>query len=74
MLRVVRALILSIYLQVEQTSNVASALLQDLNGFGRFQREAADLSDELRNWCQDQFDSWSREVQAAIEDKRNSIR
>ncbi|KAJ8027756.1 Cytoplasmic dynein 2 heavy chain 1 [Holothuria leucospilota] len=59
--------------KVDQTSNVASALLQDLNGFGRFQREAADLSDELRNWCQDQFDSWSREVQAAIEDKRNSI-
>ncbi|XP_071846316.1 cytoplasmic dynein 2 heavy chain 1-like isoform X2 [Apostichopus japonicus] len=59
--------------KVEQTSNVASALLQDLNGFGRFQREVGDLSDELRNWCQDQFDSWSREVQAAIDDKRNSI-
>ncbi|XP_033632471.1 cytoplasmic dynein 2 heavy chain 1-like isoform X2 [Asterias rubens] len=59
--------------KVEETSSVAEALLNDLSGFNHFRRSAADLVDELRNWRQDQFDSWSREIQADIEDPHKPL-
>ena len=59
---------------MEETSSVAEALLNDLSGFNHFRRSAADLVDELRNWRQDQFDSWSREIQADIEDPHKPLR
>ncbi|XP_063970614.1 cytoplasmic dynein 2 heavy chain 1 [Lytechinus pictus] len=59
--------------KVEQTSQVADNLLNDLSGFGRFRRDAGDLLDELRNWRQDQFDSWSSEMQAAISDPNKPL-
>ncbi|XP_071483964.1 LOW QUALITY PROTEIN: cytoplasmic dynein 2 heavy chain 1-like [Diadema antillarum] len=59
--------------KVEQTSQVADTLLNDLSGFGRFRRDAGDLLDELRNWRQDQFDTWSSEMQAAIDDPNKPL-
>ncbi|XP_022103094.1 cytoplasmic dynein 2 heavy chain 1-like isoform X1 [Acanthaster planci] len=59
--------------KVEETSSVAEALLKDLSGFSRFRRSAGDLVDELRNWRQEQFDNWSREMLAAIEDPKKPL-
>ena len=33
-----------------------------------------EMTDELRNWRQDQFDGWSQETQQAIEDPHNPLR
>lgn len=61
-------------LKVEETTSVAEALLGDLNGFKNFRREAYDLLEELRVWRRDQFDEWSRDIQALIEDTRQPLR
>ncbi|XP_077984893.1 cytoplasmic dynein 2 heavy chain 1-like [Glandiceps talaboti] len=54
--------------KVEETSKTAQALLGDLSGFKRFNRDAAELLDELQQWRRDQFDNWSRDMQASIDD------
>ncbi|KAK6172722.1 hypothetical protein SNE40_016326 [Patella caerulea] len=59
--------------KIEETSVVAEALLGDLTGFQKFQKNAQDLRDELQNWRREQFDEWSREMQSLIEDTRQPI-
>ncbi|XP_064610087.1 cytoplasmic dynein 2 heavy chain 1-like isoform X3 [Liolophura sinensis] len=59
--------------KVEETTSVAEALLGDLNGFKSFRREAYDLLEELRVWRRDQFDEWSRDIQALIEDTHQPL-
>ena len=59
--------------QVEETTKTAEVLLGDLSGFRNFRKDAAELSEELRNWRQDTFDEWSRDVQAQMEEENNTI-
>ncbi|CAH1776602.1 unnamed protein product [Owenia fusiformis] len=59
--------------KVEETSNTAEALLGDLSGFGKFRRDSSDLLEELQNWRRDQFDDWSRDMVAQIEDSDASL-
>ncbi|XP_033109038.1 cytoplasmic dynein 2 heavy chain 1-like [Anneissia japonica] len=59
--------------KVEETSNTAEALLNDLSGFSRFRKDAVELLEELHNWRQDQFDTWSQDTLAAIEDTRKPL-
>ncbi|XP_071951365.1 cytoplasmic dynein 2 heavy chain 1-like isoform X2 [Antedon mediterranea] len=59
--------------KVEETSHTAEALLNDLSGFSRFRKDSLDLLEELQSWRQDQFDTWSQDTQAAIEDTRKPL-
>lgn len=62
------------FLQVEETSIIAEALLGDLSRFSTFKRDLFDLLEELQNWRQDQFDEWARDMQAQIDDASNPLR
>lgn len=62
-----------LFSKVEEMLKTAEALLGDLSGFRSFRKDASDLLDELVNWRQDTFDEWSRDVQAQMEDERNTI-
>ncbi|XP_070553238.1 cytoplasmic dynein 2 heavy chain 1-like isoform X2 [Ptychodera flava] len=54
--------------KVDDTLKTAKAILGDLSGFKKFNRDATDLADELQQWRRDQFDNWSRDMLAAIDD------
>lgn len=62
------------HLQVTDTLSTAEVLLGDLVGFKAFRRETAELEDELREYQKEQFDSWSRQVLAAIDNPREPLR
>ena len=53
---------------MEETLKTTEALLGDLSGFRKLQKEATELLEELRAWRQDQFTEWSSDIQAQIED------
>ncbi|XP_076467409.1 LOW QUALITY PROTEIN: cytoplasmic dynein 2 heavy chain 1-like [Babylonia areolata] len=59
--------------KIEETMVIAEALLGDLSGFEKFQRDAADLKEELQNYRREQFDEWSREIQSLIEDHKQPL-
>jgi len=59
--------------KVTDTLSTAEVLLGDLVGFKAFQRETAELEDELREYQKEQFDSWSRQVLAAIDNPREPL-
>ena len=61
-------------LQVEETGRIAEELLGELSGFRNLRRDAADLQEELHTWRQDQFDEWSRDIQAQIDDPDAHLR
>ena len=52
----------------------AESLLGDLGGFPSFKWEATNLQEELKGCQHDQFDGWSRDMLAAIDDPHQSIR
>ncbi len=52
----------------------AEDLVGDLGGFRKFRKDASELLEELRNWRQDQFDEWSRDIQSQMEDPRAQLR
>ena len=60
--------------QVEETLKTTEALLGDLSGFRKLQKDATDLLEELQTWRQDQFTEWCSDVQAQIEDSREPLR
>lgn len=62
------------FLQIDETLVIAEALLGDLSGFEKFSKDAVDLKDELQNFRRDQFDEWSREIQALIDDHKQPLR
>ncbi|XP_067663541.1 cytoplasmic dynein 2 heavy chain 1-like isoform X1 [Haliotis asinina] len=59
--------------KVDETKQVAEALLGDLTGFDKFRRDATELRDELESWRKDQFDEWTRDIQALVEDTRQPL-
>ena len=52
----------------------AESLLGDLGGFASFKHDASELKEELKEYQQDQFDGWSRDMLSAIDDPLQSIR
>ena len=60
--------------QVTETLVTAESLLGDLGGFVSFKQEATSLQEELKEYQHDQFDGWSRDMLAAIDDPQQSIR
>ena len=59
---------------MDETIRTAEDLLGDLSGFRGLQRDASDLHEELRTWRQDQYDEWTRDMQAHIEDPNGQLR
>ncbi|XP_012944204.1 cytoplasmic dynein 2 heavy chain 1 [Aplysia californica] len=59
--------------KIDETRLIADALLGDLDGYQKFQKDMTDLKEELVTWRRDQFDEWTREVQALIEDHRKPL-
>jgi len=53
---------------------IAESLLGDLGGFVSFKHDASELKEELKEYQQDQFDGWSRDMLSAIDDPHQSIR
>ena len=60
--------------QATETLVTAESLLGDLGGFASFKQEATSLQEELKEYQHDQFDGWSRDMLAAIDDPQQSIR
>lgn len=59
--------------QTEETIKTAETLLGDLSGFSKFRKEAQDLLDELRQWRQEQFDDWTRDITDRISDPKEPL-
>ena len=59
--------------KVSDTASTAQLLLADLSSFKSFQQIEVEFQDELRDYQQDLFDSWSRDTQAAIGDKKRPL-
>ena len=59
--------------KVADTVSTAQLLLEDLSSFKSFQQIAVEFLDELRDYQHDLFDSWSRDTQAAIGDKKRPL-
>ena len=65
---------MSLFVQVQETSNLCESLLGDLSGHRNLKNESLELLDDLRSWRQDQFDDWSRHIQMEIEDTQKPLR
>lgn len=59
--------------QTEETIKTAETLLGDLSGFSKFRTEAQNLLDELRQWRQEQFDDWTRDITDRISDPKEPL-
>nr|KAG5701774.1 hypothetical protein BaRGS_000764 [Batillaria attramentaria] len=59
--------------KIDETLVIAEALLGDLSGFEKFRKDTTELKDELQNWRREQFDEWSREIQALIDDHKQPL-
>ena len=59
--------------KVSDTMSTAQVLLSDLSSFKSYKQIAVEFLDELRDYQHDLFDSWSRDTQADIGDKKNPI-
>ena len=60
--------------KVSDTLATAEALLGDLSGFKKFQTETIELREELKDYQREQFDSWSRQVLAAVDHPSEPLR
>lgn len=59
--------------QTEETIKTAETLLGDLSGFSKFRKDAQELLDELRQWRQEQFDDWTRDITDRISDPKEPL-
>ncbi|XP_025088458.1 cytoplasmic dynein 2 heavy chain 1-like isoform X3 [Pomacea canaliculata] len=59
--------------KIDETLMTAETLLGDLNGFEKFGKDTRELKEELQNWRREQFDEWSREMQALIDDPKQPL-
>ncbi|XP_038617598.1 cytoplasmic dynein 2 heavy chain 1 [Tachyglossus aculeatus] len=60
-------------LKVDDTIKIAEALLSDLSGFRSFRRSADDLLEQFKTYEQEQFDDWSRDIQAGLSDPKSGL-
>jgi dynein heavy chain 2 len=59
--------------KVSDTLSTAQTLLSDLSGFKGFRRSSIEFLKELEEHQQDLFNSWSREIQAGINDPKKPL-
>ncbi|XP_018422828.1 PREDICTED: cytoplasmic dynein 2 heavy chain 1 [Nanorana parkeri] len=60
-------------LKVEDSMKIAEALLSDLSGYQSFHRKAAELLEQFKEYEQEQFSDWSREIQAGLSDPKSGF-
>jgi len=60
--------------QVELMLKLGTDLLSDLHQYKTFQKDAADLLDELRSWQSETFADWSRDILSQIDDPNTPLR
>nr|XP_023648221.1 cytoplasmic dynein 2 heavy chain 1 isoform X1 [Paramormyrops kingsleyae]XP_023648222.1 cytoplasmic dynein 2 heavy chain 1 isoform X1 [Paramormyrops kingsleyae] len=60
-------------LKVDDSIRIAEALLSDLSGYPSLVRLSSDLQEQLRAYEQEQFTSWSREIQTGLSDPKSGI-
>jgi len=67
-------IIVSLFLQLEETMKTAETLLGDLAGYKKFYKDGHELLEELRTWRNESFDDWSRDMLDQINDSKNPLR
>uniref|UniRef100_A0A670IVV3 Dynein cytoplasmic 2 heavy chain 1 n=1 Tax=Podarcis muralis TaxID=64176 RepID=A0A670IVV3_PODMU len=60
-------------LKVDDAIKIAEALLSDLSGFHNFRRTADDLLEHFKVYEQEQFDYWSRDIQAGLSNPKSGL-
>lgn len=59
---------------MDDSVRIAEALLSDLSGYPSLVRLSSDLQEQLCAYEQEQFTSWSREIQTGLSDPKSGIR
>ncbi|CAD5207663.1 unnamed protein product [Bursaphelenchus okinawaensis] len=59
--------------QFQQIEKVCLSLFNDLSSFSQFDRDLKGFMAEIRQFEIDQFEAWTKEIMADIEDPNNSI-
>lgn len=52
---------------------ISEALLSDLSGFEKFRRTADDILEQFKVYEQEQFDDWSRDIQAGLSNPKSGL-
>ncbi|XP_068004360.1 cytoplasmic dynein 2 heavy chain 1 [Melanerpes formicivorus] len=60
-------------LKVDDAIKLAEALLSDLAGFQTFHRSADSFLEQLKAYEQEQFDDWSRNIQAELSNPKSGL-
>ncbi|XP_073414467.1 cytoplasmic dynein 2 heavy chain 1 isoform X2 [Dendrobates tinctorius] len=62
-----------LHLKVEDSVKIAETLLSDLSGFQAFQKDAGEHLEQFREYEQEQFSEWSREIQSGLSDPKSGF-
>ncbi|XP_068122972.1 cytoplasmic dynein 2 heavy chain 1 isoform X2 [Hyperolius riggenbachi] len=60
-------------LKVEDSMKIAESLLSDLSGFQSLHKKAADLLEQFKEYEQEQFTDWSREILSGLSDPKSGF-
>ncbi|KAM9321467.1 cytoplasmic dynein 2 heavy chain 1 [Gastrophryne carolinensis] len=60
-------------LRVEDSVKIAETLLSDLSGYQSFYKKATELQEQFREYEQEQFSDWSREIQTGLSDPKSGF-
>lgn len=58
---------------MDDAVKIGEALLSDLPGFRTFRRTADDLLEQFKVYEQEQFDDWSRDIQAGLSNPKSGL-
>ncbi|XP_069615312.1 cytoplasmic dynein 2 heavy chain 1 [Ranitomeya imitator] len=62
-----------LHLKVEDSVKIAETLLSDLSGFQAFRKDAGEHLEQFREYEQEQFSEWSREIQSGLSDPKSGF-
>ncbi|XP_073518216.1 cytoplasmic dynein 2 heavy chain 1 isoform X2 [Phyllobates terribilis] len=62
-----------LHLKVEDSMKIAETLLSDLSGFQAFRKDAGEHLEQFREYEQEQFSEWSREIQSGLSDPKSGF-
>ncbi|KAG8584671.1 hypothetical protein GDO81_004716 [Engystomops pustulosus] len=62
-----------LHMKVEDSVKIAEALLQDLSGYQTFHKDSGEQLEQFREYEQEQFSEWSREIQSGLSDPKSGF-
>ncbi|XP_077154625.1 cytoplasmic dynein 2 heavy chain 1 isoform X4 [Ranitomeya variabilis] len=62
-----------LHLKVEDSVKIAETLLSDLSGFQAFRKDAGEHLEQFKEYEQEQFSEWSREIQSGLSDPKSGF-